>query len=342
MDGDFQSDYLAAEQAYGAGDFEAARKITLELLSQLEPVPEDGSERDAVLAWRAFVALLAGHIELYGFQDPAQAESFYKLVLASNPQDTLLELAEQGLERTLKGHVVVKGPEQVADPAEAPHTETVAVNLSTALIADPFLNKSTEAINSVQTMVTSTAMPWLNSETSDTVPEQPPSDQSDSVVEPLTLTGNEPETAADIEPVDEPSESVPEQPPTDQSEGFAEPEQEPEPQPVSQPESETTFANIEPDGDSSDAGPEPIPSNQTDSEPETGDELLRGSETLIVTHETETNPDHEISEAVMKRLKASTLRVQLPEKAEPPSENSSNGDQTNSRWSWLRTALRRS
>ena len=116
MDGDFQSNYLAAEQAYGAGDFEAARNITLELLSQLEPVPEDGAERDAVLAWRAFVALLAGHIDLYGFQNPADAQGFYELVLASNPQDTLRELAEQGLERTRSDQESVIGSEQLTDP----------------------------------------------------------------------------------------------------------------------------------------------------------------------------------------------------------------------------------
>jgi len=197
-------------------------------------------------------------------------------------------------------------------------------------------------MDSVQPTVTSTAMPWLNSETSDRVPEQPPSDHSDGIVEPLPVTEAEPETAANIEPVDEPSDTVSEQPPSNQNAGVVDPEPEPEPQSVSHPEHETASANIAPDNESSDIGPEQSPSNQSDGEPETGDELLRGSETLIVTHETETNPDHEISEAVMKRLKASTLRVQLPEKAEPPSENSSNGDQTNSRWSWLRTALRRS
>ena len=50
MDGDFQSNYLAAEQAYGAGDFETAQSITVELLNQPEPIPDEGAERDAVLA----------------------------------------------------------------------------------------------------------------------------------------------------------------------------------------------------------------------------------------------------------------------------------------------------
>ena len=62
--GDFQSNYLAAEQAYGAGDFETAQSISVELLNQLEPIPDEGAEWDAALAWRAFVALLAGYIDL--------------------------------------------------------------------------------------------------------------------------------------------------------------------------------------------------------------------------------------------------------------------------------------
>ena len=118
MDGDFQSNYLAAEQAYGAGDFETAQSITVELLNQLEPLPEEGAERDAVLAWRAFVALLAGHIDLYGFQAPDQAESHYQLVLASHPQDTLRELAEQGLERIRSDRESVTRSTQATDPGE--------------------------------------------------------------------------------------------------------------------------------------------------------------------------------------------------------------------------------
>jgi len=96
LDGDFQNNYLAAEQAYGAGDFEAARSLVLTLLDQLEPLPASKSEQDATLAWRAFVALLAGHIHLYGLKETGAARSYYELVLASNPQDTLQDLAEQG------------------------------------------------------------------------------------------------------------------------------------------------------------------------------------------------------------------------------------------------------
>ncbi len=303
MDGDFQSNYLAAEQAYGAGDFEAARNITLELLSQLEPVPEDGAERDAVLAWRAFVALLAGHIELYGFQDAAQAESFYKLVLASNPQDTLQELAEQGLERTLNDHEAVTGTDQVTDPVEAPRAETVATNLSTALIADPFLGRASDATDSVQPTVTSTAMPWLKSDPSPTVPEQPLSSENDGVAEPQT---------------------------------------EPEPLQVSEPEPETASANIETDDEPSDTAPEQPLSSQNDDESDREDELLQGSTTPAVNIKTDLDSNPEISDAIRKRLENGRLRVVLPDRAALPSENSSESSQVPDRWSRLRKALGRS
>tara|TARA_B100000674_G_scaffold262316_1_gene216370 strand:+ start:481 stop:1536 length:1056 start_codon:yes stop_codon:yes gene_type:complete len=351
LDGDFQSNYLAAEQAYGAGDFEAARNITLELLSQLEPVPEDGAERDAVLAWRAFVALLAGHIELYGFQDAAQAESFYKLVLASNPQDTLQELAEQGLERTLNDHEAVTGTDQVTDPVEAPRAETVATNLSTALIADPFLGRASDATDAVQPTVTSTAMPWLKSDPSPTVPEQPLSSENDGVAEPQTepeplqVSEPEPETAsANIETDGEPSDTVPEQPLSSQSDddAVAEPKPEPEPLPVSEPEPETASANIETDDEPSDTAPEQPLSSHNDDESDREDELLQGSTTRAVNIKTDLDSNPEISDAIRKRLENGRLRVVLPDRAALPSENSSESSQVPDRWSRLRKALGRS
>ena len=303
MDGDFQSNYLAAEQAYGTGDFETARSITLELLSQLEPLPEDGAERDAVLAWRAFVALLAGHIDLYGFQNPADAQGFYELVLASNPQDTLRELAEQGLERTLNDHGAVTGTDQVTDPVEAPRAETVATNLSTALIADPFLGRASDATDAVQPTVTSTAMPWLKSDPSPTVPEQPFSSQNDGVAEPQT---------------------------------------EPEPLQVSEPEPETASANIETDGEPSDTVPEQPLSSHNDDESDREDELLQGSTTPAVNIKTDLDSNPEISDAIRKRLETGRLRVMLPDRAALPSENSSESSQVPDRWSRLRKALGRS
>ena len=164
MDGDFQSNYLAAEQAYGAGDFETAQSITVELLNQLDPIPDEGAERDAVLAWRAFVALLAGHIDLYGFQAPDQAERHYQLVLDSHPQDTLRELAEQGLERIRSGRESVTRSTQATEPAEDRFKESLAIKGSLALVADPFINAASPAVDSVEPSVVTTAMPWLNND----------------------------------------------------------------------------------------------------------------------------------------------------------------------------------
>lgn len=228
MDGDFQTHYLAAEQAYGAGDFETARKIILELLSQLEPVPEEGAERDAVLAWRAFVALLAGHIYLYGFQDPAQAENFYGLVLNSNPQDTLRELAEQGLERTRQEQQQEQliHSEPISDPIEDSYTAPVTATGSSALIADPFLSEASSQVDAVQTTVITTATPWLNEEQSENSADQPPSNQTDTVAAP------EPEAESEPQPSDEP-EPQPETPSLiTEINDLAEPDPEPEPQPT--------------------------------------------------------------------------------------------------------------
>ena len=77
MDSDFQAHYLTAEQAYGAGDFRTAQSITVDLLGQLNGMAETNADRDALLAWRAFVALLAGNIHLYGLNEPDQARGFF-------------------------------------------------------------------------------------------------------------------------------------------------------------------------------------------------------------------------------------------------------------------------
>ncbi len=300
MDGDFQTHYLAAEQAYGAGDFETARKIILELLSQLEPVPEEGAERDAVLAWRAFVALLAGHIYLYGFQDPAQAENFYGLVLNSNPQDTLRELAEQGLERTRQEQQQEQliHSEPISDPIEDSYTAPVTATGSSALIADPFLSEASSQVDAVQTTVITTATPWLNEEQSENSADQPPSNQTDTVAAP------EPEAESEPQPSDEP-EPQPETPSLiTEINDLAEPDPEPEPQPTN--------------------------------------DLVENSATAIVTIETKPEVVSEMSDEIQKRLEAGRLVVHLPERALPPSEQSSDNGKATSRWSWLREALSRS
>ena len=334
MDGDFQTNYLAAEQAYSAGDFEAARKITLELLSQLEPVPDEGAERDAVLAWRAFVALLAGHISLYGFQDASQAENFYRLVLTSNPQDTLRELAAHGLERTRHDQEPEPRihPQPVSDPIEDASTEPVTATGSSALIADPFLSEASTRVNSVQTTVITTATPWLKDEQSVTAPDQAPSSQTNTVAAPEPEAVSEPES----QPIDEP-EPQPMTPsvvteindladPEPETVSVPQPSDEPKPQPDT---SVITEINVS----------EPEPEAESEALPNT--ELVESTATDIVTVETNSIVISEMSDEIQKRLEAGRLVVKLPDRALPPSEHSSDSGQAKTRWSWLRAALSR-
>ena len=313
MDADFQTHYLLAEEAYGAGDFQKARRISYELLNQLESMLDSEQEQEALLAWRACVALLAGHIELYGFQDPAQAKHFYELVLASKPQDTLQELAEQGLERTRSDQESVTGTEPMADPVEGPSTESVASAASLTLIADPFLSAASRPVNSVETTVVTTAMPWLSNGQSNDDPEPSPSSRNDGITQPLP-----------------------------------DPELEPVPQSISDPLPETTSAITALDSGQSHDDPEPSPSSRNDGiteplpQPEADNELVESSVAEFSTTETQTSSDPEVSDEIRTRLEAGSLVVRLQDLALKPTETSSKGHQARDRWLWLRTALRRS
>ena len=141
MDGDFQQTYQAAERAYGGGDYETAHHLASELLKQLELADpaEDDQVRDAVLGWRAFVALLLGHIELHGLRRPDLAAGYYQLTLDCKPQDTLADLAKQGLQRSL--------------------VEPSAESLP-SMLQDPFLNTAAPASTSGTSQ--STATQWLD------------------------------------------------------------------------------------------------------------------------------------------------------------------------------------
>ena len=313
MDADFQTHYLLAEEAYGAGDFQKARRISYELLNQLESMLDSEQEQEALLAWRACVALLAGHIELYGFQDPAQAKHFYELVLASKPQDTLRELAEQGLERTRSDQESVTGTEPMADPVEGPSTESVASAASLTLIADPFLSAASRPVNSVETTVVTTAMPWLSNGQSNDDPEPSPSSRNDGITQPLP-----------------------------------QPELKPVPQSISDPLPETTSAITALDSGQSHDDPEPSPSSRNDGiteplpQPEADNELVESSVAEFSTTETQTSSDPEVSDEIRTRLEAGSLVVRLQDLALKPTETSSKGHQARDRWLWLRTALRRS
>ena len=175
MDADFQEQYVAAEQAYSASEFDKADELARPLLEQLEPLPASGAERDATLAWRAFVALLLGHIHLYGKDDASQSAEFYRLVLASEPPDTLRELAQQGLSEALERSpvidVAVSAP-AAEELASIPFGKVTREPASSDLIRDPFLNATSTrtakakrtASNKPATEAIETAMPWLKAE----------------------------------------------------------------------------------------------------------------------------------------------------------------------------------
>ncbi len=175
MDADFQEQYVAAEQAYSASEFDKADDLARPLLEQLEPLPASGAERDATLAWRAFVALLLGHIHLYGKDDASQSAEFYRLVLASEPPDTLRELAQQGLSEALERSpvidVAVSAP-AAEELASIPFGKVTSEPASSDLIRDPFLNATStrtakakrKAADNPATETIETAMPWLKAE----------------------------------------------------------------------------------------------------------------------------------------------------------------------------------
>ena len=111
------------------------------------------------MAWRAFVALLMGHIQLYGLGELNHAAHHYKLVLDSHPDATLRELAEQGLDRCqsqseLQKQAAAKQSKEavpspaVADPeaAQAVQPEVIRNAPLPELLRDPFLKADT-AIN---------------------------------------------------------------------------------------------------------------------------------------------------------------------------------------------------
>ena len=54
MEGDVQQDYLAAEQAYGEGDFDQAEAIASALLSRLDITTSSGAEEEHKQFYRPF------------------------------------------------------------------------------------------------------------------------------------------------------------------------------------------------------------------------------------------------------------------------------------------------
>ena len=162
VDGDFQQHYQAAERAYGAGKYDEAHRIATMLLDQLGATPEEPEERAAVLGWRAFVALLLGHIELYGLDHPSQASRFYQTVLDSQPHDTLGELAQQGLTRA--SAMAEATPEPSASTPEPEATAPLNTGTTTPeILRDPFLpDQPVSGQGQTPSQAQAVAMPWLD------------------------------------------------------------------------------------------------------------------------------------------------------------------------------------
>ena len=303
MDGDFQSNYLAAEQAYAAGDFQTARSTVLDLLDQLEPLPESGNERQATLAWRAFVALLAGHIHLYGLNETDQARGYYELVLASNPQDTLRDLAEQGLERSRENQAAeIQAEPGIAAPTN-PGTESSPVAGSPELIRDPFLKQSCDSIQPDQseTAEVSTATPWL-------------ADSSHGQTETAIST-----TATSTKAIATTAEAL------KASASTAIKTEAIEHNSLHKQEMEM--------GISKQSGPMLASSEAQTPSPENNQTELS---------QTDCEEDPLIKQALKQRLETGRLRVKLPDQPATPSKRDAGSNAAKARWAWLLAALRRS
>jgi hypothetical protein len=180
LNGDFQQTYQAAERAYGGGDYETAHHLASGLLKQLdaEERADDDQVRNAVLGWRAFVALLLGHIELHGRKRPDQAANYYQLALDCQPQDTLADLARQGLQRSL------------VEP------EAVQAESLPSMLQDPFLNNAAPA--TTPGLSQTTAMPWLTENSSPPQARETPAPERKQTDEPDQPVRSNPELSEQV------------------------------------------------------------------------------------------------------------------------------------------------
>ncbi|MCB4411482.1 hypothetical protein [Synechococcus sp. MU1611] len=152
MDADFEQHYQAAERAYGLGEYTEAHALASALWDQLQSA-SDEQDQSLVLGWRAVVALLLGHIQLHGLQQPEQAALSYERVLDSEPEATLAALAEQGLELCRSQNTVISAA------TTTPATDVVLPDL----LKDPFLTTDADQAKPAQPHVV-TALPWLPSD----------------------------------------------------------------------------------------------------------------------------------------------------------------------------------
>ena len=156
MDADFEQHYQAAERAYGLGEYTEAHSLASALWDQLQSTSDEHNPT-LVLSWRAVVALLLGHIQLHGLQQPDQAALFYQQVLDSEPEATLAALAEQGLEHCRSQNTVSTA---TTTPANGDDDGGSAIP---DLLKDPFLTTDPDQAKPAPVDVV-TAMPWLPSD----------------------------------------------------------------------------------------------------------------------------------------------------------------------------------
>ena len=243
MDRDFQDRYQRAEQAYGEERYSDAHALAMGLLDELNDTPLDADNEAAWYGWRSFVALLLGHISLYGLEQPTEASAFYQLVLDSQPPDTQGQLAQQGLERAVAAAEAAEAPIDASPEPEpviqarAPEPEATPrppTGELPDLLKDPFLASEAPAANPSPSPSRSTAMPWLDEGATAPKPAMDLAPPAFVTAEP----GPEPEPEPEPEPK-------------------AKPEPEPEPELVAAPE-----PDVEPEADvetDSDPVPDPVP-----------------------------------------------------------------------------------
>ena len=176
MDQNFEKEYQDAECAYAQGQYEVASSIAQGLFDRLEQTT--GQHDEAVIrSWRAFVSLLLANIQLHGLNHPVDAAHAYQRVLESQPEETLAELARQGLSRCQNRR---DSSAELLQKAfnEQSIIQPVENNNADELLRDPFLKDAPEQAGLSPTHQ-STAMPWLEDEaTSTTEPLTKPSDNN--------------------------------------------------------------------------------------------------------------------------------------------------------------------
>ena len=156
---------MEAERAYATERFDIAGQIATELFKDLDDSPDIPSRQEEKDHWRAFLALLLGNVHLFGLNDMDQAAEWYRQVLALQPDETLTDLAKQGLKQA-------QGRSE-SEPISVQAAMDVESDLKlTELINDPFLSTPSASAPRTTSDQTSTAMPWLDE--MDLTPEQPP------------------------------------------------------------------------------------------------------------------------------------------------------------------------